>query len=643
MFKKNQQHPMLFMVISVSILVMVTGIDAASAPQQTWGLCIGISQYMDDNIPDLKWANKDAIDFCTAFLEYKLNIPREHYFILQDSSATQRNINNELSGLRNRVPQGDRIYIFYSGHGAEDFPIVPHDARLDDEKNFFSIETIQRILRNIGAREIIFIADACYSGRLVGATILSHIGLEALTGLNRESIVKMAQTDMETETRISESGIQSVGTVVMTSANGIQPSVELPYLMNGRFTYHLMDTLMNKNQEIDNGDGTLNLHEVYQYVRKTVIDRTTHFIITGSSLKQLKTKLPGDVLEDLRLHLQDVKFTDHEEFSKNVKTVIGIKKFDKYYSLIEECAKKWGQEPQISDKEKAEQIVLFEISQPIAIATPNPMISPEIYVVNIDESVSDTEFTISSSIEVTWNQPEKMVVQAYKAGNPIPIYNQESSSGVIQELDPGKFEIKLWQIGAGEPYKHVWVTRTCEGVQMPVTQEQYSILNIDETEQFAYPPLSSPLQVTWNNPKAMEMQIYRDETLKYREIHCSGTILTLEPGVVEIKLWEPGESLPYKSVWVEIVSTKNIVDFRNPPPENSVDSPLTLQSPVTVIWNPQEGPMEIHIYKNYEQIPIYQKVHSSGNNHIELEPGQVEVKIWIQGQARSIWVEIVEN
>lgn len=226
---------------------------AAAAPEATtWGLCIGISDY---SLPELtlKWADKDAIEF-SAFLRYGLNLPEDHYRILKNREATRENIRDAFGWLGLMASREDRVFIFYSGHGKDNSPIVPYNT--DD---LFSMETLKKALENIRAKEIIFFADACYSGKLAGKGAKRIIERESLTGL--------------TQNTISEIGAAKPGMVIITSANGIQEAYEKDGQKNGLFTYYLMNTLMDpamrgaidtdRNQQVS-------LYEVYQNIRYAV-------------------------------------------------------------------------------------------------------------------------------------------------------------------------------------------------------------------------------------------------------------------------------------------------------------------------------------------------------------------------------------
>lgn len=241
--------------VALAIITLVVGYVAMAQPthQQTWGLCIGISEYDPESL-SLKWADKDAIEFSSTFLKYGLNLPEDHYRILKNREATRENILEHLGWLNMSADKRDRVYIFYSGHGKSYSPILPHDSY-----NTLSLKEIKKALRKIDAQDIIFFADACYSGKLAGKGTKSAVEQEGLTGLSKGLVIDMAQARS--------------GTVIMTSANGIQQALERKAQKNGIFTHHLMNTLMIRRQVADtNYDGKLTLYEVYQDVYNAVVN-----------------------------------------------------------------------------------------------------------------------------------------------------------------------------------------------------------------------------------------------------------------------------------------------------------------------------------------------------------------------------------
>ena len=84
-------------------------------PNETYGLVVGISQYANDGIPDLNFADKDAL----VFSEYLRNtiVDSSALVTLINEQATTSNIVVNLFDISKRAIKGDKVYIYFSGHG----------------------------------------------------------------------------------------------------------------------------------------------------------------------------------------------------------------------------------------------------------------------------------------------------------------------------------------------------------------------------------------------------------------------------------------------------------------------------------------------------------------------------------------------
>jgi len=233
-------------------LLIGGSVSAAAAPSKIWGVCIGISEYGVEDLT-LKWADKDAIEFST-FLRYGLGLAEDQYRILKNREATRESIRDAFGWLNLVAGPDDRVFIFYSGHGKDNSPIVPYDT-----ENLFTLEAIKKALSKIEAREIIFLADACYSGKIIGKGARSILTRESITGLKKDVITEIAAAN--------------TNVVIITSANGIQEAYELDGQKNGLFTYYLMNALMDKASytlmDADENQA-VTLYEVYRYVYRQV-------------------------------------------------------------------------------------------------------------------------------------------------------------------------------------------------------------------------------------------------------------------------------------------------------------------------------------------------------------------------------------
>ena len=100
--------------------------------------------------------------------------PRKNVRYLIDESATQSNINKELSNIVKSAGENDRVVFFFAGHGDTESMgieegdigfLIPVDG--DAEDLFFTAIDMDQIKRNAKyskAKHMMFLVDACYGG-----------------------------------------------------------------------------------------------------------------------------------------------------------------------------------------------------------------------------------------------------------------------------------------------------------------------------------------------------------------------------------------------------------------------------------------------------------------------------------------------
>lgn len=87
-------------------------------------------------------------------------------------NATRNEVFRALASYRKSLRENDNLLIYYSGHGSWDSSNqqgywIPVDGAKDDISNYISASDITDQLSVIPARQVLVVADACYSGVLV--------------------------------------------------------------------------------------------------------------------------------------------------------------------------------------------------------------------------------------------------------------------------------------------------------------------------------------------------------------------------------------------------------------------------------------------------------------------------------------------
>lgn len=140
--------------------------DDPESGGKNYALVIGINKYQQ--LTKLNTAANDAREVAKVLQE-------EYGFtatLLLDEKATRGAILKELNSIKNRMAANDSLIIFYAGHGSVDKVTetsfwLPVDAGNSDEmSNWLEAKTITDQLKRSQARQILIVADSCYSGTI---------------------------------------------------------------------------------------------------------------------------------------------------------------------------------------------------------------------------------------------------------------------------------------------------------------------------------------------------------------------------------------------------------------------------------------------------------------------------------------------
>src|SRR5438270_3347137 len=88
--------------------------EQADSIRTNYALVVGISYYA--SIPHLLYANDDA-DLFANYLVQEQICDRKNVVKLTDSMATQARFYKELKHLMDQTTSGDRVFIYFAGHG----------------------------------------------------------------------------------------------------------------------------------------------------------------------------------------------------------------------------------------------------------------------------------------------------------------------------------------------------------------------------------------------------------------------------------------------------------------------------------------------------------------------------------------------
>lgn len=212
-----------------------------------YALLVGVSRY--EKFPTLKYTDDDAYRVF-AFLKSPEGgaLPDEQVSVLIDESATKKNIMQSLDDLVARAGENDAVFCFFSGHGLSG-SFLPIDS--DGYRHALAYEEIKERLSACKAKQKLYVADACYSGSLLGTRT-------ALT-----------QSVQMLYSKLSES---SGGTAFLLSSKKEEYSLESSGLRQGIFSHFLIKGLKG-DADVDN-DQIVTVTELYKYVYHQVREYT---------------------------------------------------------------------------------------------------------------------------------------------------------------------------------------------------------------------------------------------------------------------------------------------------------------------------------------------------------------------------------
>ncbi len=221
-------------------------------------LVVGISDYANDGIKDLRFADRDAQVF-HDFLRSKAGgeVPEENILLRTNKQATQGMLMDDLNFLTLSSKKGDVVIIYFSGHGDVEKQtlwqlgyLLCYDTPFNNyPNNAVELEFLNKVVTTLSVgvqAKVIVILDACHSGKLAGAENLGP----SLTA--------------------KQAAIQQANEVRILSCQSDQLSVESERWGGGRgvFSYFLINGL--KGLADTEGDGDVLFYELKNHLRSSM-------------------------------------------------------------------------------------------------------------------------------------------------------------------------------------------------------------------------------------------------------------------------------------------------------------------------------------------------------------------------------------
>jgi len=263
--------------------------------EQRAALIIGISQYRDINIRDLKYSDADANELKST-LTLIGGYDQKNIILLTNAEATSQNIRNSFRRLNEICKKNNikNVLIFYSGHGvlagkgntadfrkigisAREF-LAPADADLNDtyilsdgsqvNDTFIKREWLASQVAGLEAKSVTILIDSCHSG---------IPDFEGLVRDNMQGRLKPSTFGVQENLKgIKVYAIESVRSdtakqVALISASAEKDySMEFETLNHGAMTYALLTNIREMEKQTEVGDVIqVTVGQVYESINQT--------------------------------------------------------------------------------------------------------------------------------------------------------------------------------------------------------------------------------------------------------------------------------------------------------------------------------------------------------------------------------------
>ncbi len=215
-------------------------------------LIVGISQYRDESIPQVRYARRDA-EIMAAYLESVAGVSRSKMKVLLDEGATSSDLAAYVEEwLPRQVKPDTTVFVYYAGHGMPNLSngkafLVPYDGHPDFSSKLYPLDRLYEKLDSLPSKQVVVMLDSCFSGA-TGRSVLPS-GARPM-GLVLDTWFPLKKT------------------VVLSAASGTQISSDYDDQGHGLFTYFLLKGL--RGEADADGNGTIQVEELYDFVRDQV-------------------------------------------------------------------------------------------------------------------------------------------------------------------------------------------------------------------------------------------------------------------------------------------------------------------------------------------------------------------------------------
>jgi hypothetical protein len=175
-------------------------------------LIIGIGEYSSDRITALSGVQHDMES--ARKMAAAMSIPDSNIRVLRDREATAARIEQEIAELNARVQPGDRVFIYYSGHGSRWYKADANggacvEALMAADAVPVTNLKVAQMLKPISEKtdKLMVFYDACHSGGIVGQPQMTRAITQGGNTLTPKFAAGVSQEQCSTPTNIRTRGL----------------------------------------------------------------------------------------------------------------------------------------------------------------------------------------------------------------------------------------------------------------------------------------------------------------------------------------------------------------------------------------------------------------------------------------------------
>jgi len=265
--------------------VLTLGVRSLPPRINRHALIIGVSRYADPAIPQLPGARVDK-QSATQMAE-AMQVPLSNISYLQDEQASASSIRQAIKELTDKVQEGDRVFIHFSGHGTRYNDAAAGgciEALYAYDGGVITNHEMADVLKTITNRtdKLFVMYDACHSGGMVQTA--SAVRVRGFANANDEGVLRPRFT-VSSEECARPVNVKTRNLVAEATAIGALPQDiihvsasrdnEISFddeLKGGLATQFMRDCMLRDARDLDNS-GAISMDEIRQCAQEKINKR----------------------------------------------------------------------------------------------------------------------------------------------------------------------------------------------------------------------------------------------------------------------------------------------------------------------------------------------------------------------------------